>query len=116
MIKAASAKGLRFDLDQYDGPLESTPGAKTLTSRPVGVVSRSQRLLAFGDPDQTVAGDEGTLCGRDDVAEADQLVQMRSRHRWARRGDRNFDQGGKLLGRQKLGWMDGHLQLAIKSD
>lgn len=72
-------------------------------------------LLALRDPDQAVPGDDGTLRSHDDVAKADQLGQVRRRHRRAGRGDRDFDQRGELFGCQKLGCMNGHLQLAITS-
>lgn len=72
------------------------------------------RLFALGNPDQAVAGDDRTFGGHDDVAKADQLCQVKRRYRRVGRGDRDLDQRGELFGRQKLGCMDGHLQLAIK--
>jgi len=74
---------------------------------------QASRSLAFGNPDQTVAGDDRTVGGHDDVTKADQLCQMRRRHRRPRRGDRDLDEGGEFLGRQKPGCMEGHFELAI---
>ena len=70
-------------------------------------------LFALGDADQAVAGHAGAFRRLQDIAEADQLRHVMRRHRGIVGGDRDFDQRGKFLGRQKLGGMYSHHQLAI---
>jgi hypothetical protein len=64
--------------------------------------------FAFGNPDQAIAGDEQALGGLGDVTKGDQLGQMWRRYVGIRGGNRDFDQGGELFGRQKLWRVDGH--------
>ena len=64
--------------------------------------------LALGNPDQAVAGDDGTFGDHRDIAKANQLCQMRRRYLGVGRGYRDFDQRGELFGRQKLWRMNGH--------
>jgi hypothetical protein len=65
-------------------------------------------LFALGNPDQTIARNDKTFGGYRDVAKGRQLRQMRRRYCGAGRGDRDFDQRGKFLGRQKFRRMHGH--------
>jgi hypothetical protein len=76
-------------------------------------VRRNMVLFAFGDANQTVAGDNQTLSGLKDIAEADQLRQMLRRHGWIFRGDRDFDQGGEFFRRKKFGSVNSHRLLAV---
>jgi hypothetical protein len=64
--------------------------------------------LALGNPDQTIASDDKTFGGFGDVAQGDQLRQMRRGYYRGGRGDRNLDQRGELFGRQKLWRVHGH--------
>ena len=64
--------------------------------------------LAFGNPDQAVAGDDSAFGGLGNEAKGDELGQMRRRYFGTRRCNRDLDQGSKLFGRQKLRRMDGH--------
>ena len=76
---------------------------------------RNTALFAFGDPNQTVAGDNETPSCLKDIAEAYQLRQMMGRQRWIFGGNRDFDQGCKFFRREKLGSVNSHRLLAINT-
>ena len=75
---------------------------------------RNNVLFAFGNPNQTIAGHKETVCRLKDIAEADQLRQMLRRYGRIAGRDRDFDQGGEFLGREKPGGMNSHHLLASK--
>jgi hypothetical protein len=75
---------------------------------PAASLQRSVGLFALGNPDQAVTGDDRPFDRLGDIAKGDQLCQMRRRYDGGGRGDRDFNQGSELFGRQKLRRMHGH--------
>ncbi len=84
----------------FPNPGRINPGIYGVDAGRVAWVQR--RLFALGNPDQAVAGDDRPFGRLGDVAKGNQLCQMMRRDDRGGRGDRHFDQGSELFGRQKL--------------
>jgi hypothetical protein len=105
--KPGDPKG--YSVSGFPNPGQINPG---IYGDDAGRVASAQRVpshsLALCNPDQTIASDDETFRGLGDVAEGDQLCQMRRRYCGSGRGDCDLDQRGELFGRQKPGRMHGH--------